>query len=189
MDNTILQIQLNKIKMYVFHLPVATNFALTCSWAMLFFTDIQRKNNRSHTYWFNSKTHSLLPPSFQNMPLDDLFLYIKTARDMTKFLWPDTFRHSVIVVKQMTGWIRHSLGSRFWLRHIPFSFTTIQARSYKSPWGPKGHSVTCRVSHNVWCSGFFFNDTGLTFILNTGKGYTRKLLINYYCCLIALHFK
>lgn len=44
--------------------------------------------------------------------------------------------------RSMKGWIRQSRGSCFWLRHTPLWFTTIQLRSYSSPWFPRGHLVT-----------------------------------------------
>ena len=44
--------------------------------------------------------------------------------------------------RSMKGWIRQSRGSCFWLRQMPLWFSTIQLRSYSSPWLPRGHLVT-----------------------------------------------
>ena len=48
----------------------------------------------------------------------------------------------ILRCRSMKGWIRQSRGSCFWLRQMPLWFTTIQRRSYSSPWLPRGHLVT-----------------------------------------------
>ena len=48
----------------------------------------------------------------------------------------------ILRCRSMKGWIRQSRGSCFWLRQMPLWFTTIQLRSYSSPWLPRGHLVT-----------------------------------------------
>lgn len=48
----------------------------------------------------------------------------------------------ILRCRSMKGWIRQSRGSCFWLRQMPLWFTTIQLRSYSSPWLPRGHLIT-----------------------------------------------
>lgn len=78
----------------------------------------------------------------------NLDIYFKNVFPVSHGLsvWPGACRSNLLERMWTCGRMRHKRGSLFWLRQMPFPFTTIQPLSYSKPSGPTGQSWTCMKS-------------------------------------------